>query len=445
MSDMTLLEAYHGAATRSLQARRPRKRASWMLVACALAPLGLALPAHGVELWPQTKVRLTVVQWEPLEGQYERWEAFSGELIVSEDGTLPIPVIGAVPVQERTAAQVASEVAGALQAKLGLVTPPDTSIEIIEFPPVYVVGVVATPGAFPFRPGMTVLQAFALGGGMRAETTETSADRLRLAAELRSATDGLVRSNGRIARLQAEIAGAAEISFPDVVTTHANAELVREVVTQETAIFAARKKELARQETALTELGHLLRAEIETIEERIKDVDTAIASTETELKGVQSLVAQGLATVSRRSELEREMADYRFERLSQTTAILRAQQALNAASREAARLGDVRHTETAQGLQTEQAMVERLLLQQATTERLLLNLDTTFSPTAAAQLEYVVVRQGSSGPQQLAVDESAAMVPGDVLKVSVAITQRAGTTAAAADAAAVGATADLAR
>jgi polysaccharide export outer membrane protein len=139
---------------------------------------------------------------------------------------------------------------------------------------------------------------------------------------------------------------------------------------------------------------------------------------------VQSLVEKGMATISRRSELERLLANAQFDRLTQMTAILRAQQSLSEANRNAAALQDERQTEIAQELQSEQANLEALELQHATALKLLLQLDLSAPQTMAAgtgepQLGYTIVRQGAAEPQVLTAAENSELIPGDVLKVVV--------------------------
>ena len=337
---------------------------------------------------------------------------------------MPLPVIGQIATRGKTSEQMASEVATALKKQLGLASVPDASIEIVSYPPIFVVGDVATPGSFEFRPGMTVLQALASGGGQRRVATDNAAERFRLVSDLRLADDGLVRGRARIARLKAELSGAKSIAFPTEVTGNADAALAQAAMDEEQTIFAARAREFDRQGESLTELSKLLELEIDTLKTRLTDVEQMITSSETELNGVQSLVQKGVVTVSRRSELERQVADFRFDRLNQTTAILRAQQELSQANREAAQLTDARQTQDALDLQDAQAKLEQLLLQQATSQRLLVNIDgESLAGGNSSRLSYAIVRQGESGPVELPADETTSLLPGDVLKVSAGATR----------------------
>ncbi|WIY54201.1 SLBB domain-containing protein [Devosia sp. YIM 151766] len=400
--------------------RRSRRYRGALLAVVSFTSLCHLTGAGAAELWPQTKVRLTVIQWVPLKGGYERWDAFSGDFMISDDDTMPVPVIGQISTRDKNSEQMALEVATALKEQLGLVTAPETSIEIVSYPPVYVVGDVTSPGSFEFRQGMTVLQALALGGGERQkQTAGMTAERLRLASQLRSADDGLLLSRVRIARLMAEAGGAQEITFPKEVTGYPDAGMAQAAMKDEESIFFARQREVVRQTEALDDLIVLLNKEIETLRIRLSDVEQFLTKASEELSGVQSLVEKGLVTASRRSDLERQIADMRFDQLTQTTAILRAQQALSQAQREAAQLEDSSQTQAALAIQDEQAKIDQMLLQQWTSQRLLLDLDSdpVTTPGQPSGLHYSIVRQ-MGGATEIIADETTMLLPGDVLKVS---------------------------
>src|SRR6478735_4828391 len=133
--------------------------------ALSLAALTAAL-ADGPKLAPQTKLRLTIVQWMPTKGQYEAWGALGGDFVVSSAGTVTFPVLGTMTVGDMDADQLSSEIAKQLQTKIGLVDKPAATVEIVEYPPFYMVGDVFKPGDYKYHEGLTVLQAVAMGGGL---------------------------------------------------------------------------------------------------------------------------------------------------------------------------------------------------------------------------------------------------------------------------------------
>ncbi|MCA1406675.1 polysaccharide biosynthesis/export family protein [Ensifer sp. IC3342] len=391
--------------------------------AAALALVGaVSTPAwaDAPELAPRTKIRLTIMQWMPTKGEYVPW-ALGGEFVVSETGAISVPVIGTVTVGNLDKAQLAAEIAKRLQTKIGLVEAPETTVEIVEYPPVYVVGDVTTPGEYKFRPGLTALQALAMSGGELRETSSgQSRDNVTLVGELRGIDNAQLRSNARIARLQAEMSGAKEITFAPPLS--ADTALVAAIQDQERIIFSTRANVLARQSKSLSELRDLLEQEIRVLEEKVKGAEASIEAAERELKGVRTLVERGVAVASRQSDLERELTNARANRLDFVTAIMRARQNISEATRNLEGLYDNRQAEVASELQSEQATLEQLKLKRATTERLLL--DELSATEGSAQRDeqatsFVIIRRGDGKIGEFPATETTALMPGDVIKVVV--------------------------
>ena len=147
-----------------------------------------------------------------MKGEYEQWTALGGEFTVSDAGTVVLPVIGTVPVGDLTSTALADEIAKLIQAKTGLVNRPDTTVQVLEYPPIYVVGEVTTPGQYKFSSGLTVLQALALAGG-ELRSDKNSKEEIRLVGDLQGNEIETLRGMARIARLQAEMTGTTEHSF----------------------------------------------------------------------------------------------------------------------------------------------------------------------------------------------------------------------------------------
>src|SRR5437867_1543210 len=83
---------------RAISLRRRALAASWLIF---VAPIFLApFPAFAQDapyhLAPLTRLRLTVVQFTPTTGDYRRWDALGGEMVVSPDGTILVPTIGSI-------------------------------------------------------------------------------------------------------------------------------------------------------------------------------------------------------------------------------------------------------------------------------------------------------------------------------------------------------------
>jgi polysaccharide export outer membrane protein len=379
--------------------------------------------ARADDLVSQTKLRLTVLHWLPMEGEFRRWDALSGELQVSADGQLSLPLLGAVSTEGLGADALAGDIADRLQERLGLLERPEVRLEVIEQPPIYVVGAVETPGEYTFRPGLTVLQALALGGGpLRSQDVGAPQERIELLSKLQILNGDIHNVLARLARLDAESSSAEVIAFPDEVTEAAEGP---SITLHEQSLFTARVGALQRQQTALEELRELYNAEIDVLQVRVTNLDDRISATEDDLERVATLFERGLATTSQRTELEILLGDLRSDRLDHLTAIMRARQFLSQVGRDITGLQDTRRSEIAQGLLTERATLERLRTEQTTTRKLLEELDRklmtpgTGSEQAVATLVYTVIRGGESGSIEATADELTQLQPGDVVRVAV--------------------------
>ena len=395
-----------------------------MFAMATLSVLGGAFSpvlADSDQLPPQTKIRLTVVQWLPTKGSYEKWDALGGDFLISQEKTVSLPIIGTMSVGHLDGAGLAAEIAKQLKTKIGLVQTPEATVEILEQPPIYVVGDVNKPGEYKFHPGLTVLQSLAMSGGelRSSNASQAGADKTGYVGQLQEIGNTILRSKVKIARLQAEISGAKEMRLaPEMQDSHGFASAIFE---QEKIIFAARMNDMDRQSKSYTELRDLLTLEIATIGKKIDSTDEDIASVEKELTNVKSMVERGIALPTRQSDLERTLRSYHGNRLDLSTAIMRARQNIAETTRNLDGLYDKQRTEVAVELQSEQASLDQQNLKRETTQKLLLEAlsgdATSQAGAGAVMLAFSIMRQEGSGVREILASDSTVLLPGDVVRV----------------------------
>ena len=90
-------------------------------------------------------------------------EELSGEFMVGGAGTVALPLIGDVEAEGLTLAQFQE----AVEQKLanGYLNDPRVSVEVLNYRPYFILGEVNTPGEYPYREGLTVLNAVATAEG----------------------------------------------------------------------------------------------------------------------------------------------------------------------------------------------------------------------------------------------------------------------------------------
>ncbi|MFK0331777.1 SLBB domain-containing protein [Rhizobium sp. NPDC090275] len=402
--------------------RHQPTRLGRLLTLLALGTAMFAGTAAGAPLPPHTKIRLSVVQWMPTKGVYEQWGSIGGDFTISDAGTLFVPVIGSVAVGDLDDDGLAAEIAERLKEKIGLVDAPAATVQILDYPPIYVVGDVSRPGEYRFSSGLTVLQALALGGGeYRAPLALDGAGEVtRLAGDLKELDDSITRSNAKIVRLEAEMAGATSVDFsqqPDKADPFAAA-----VYNQEKVIFEARANAVDRKAKSFAELRDLLNDEIGVLEQKTKSTDENIKSIQQQVDSTAMLVAKGAVVATRQGEVERSLRTYQDTRLDISTAIMRARQNISQTTRDLQALYDERKTEVASDLQAERATLVQLKLKRETSQKLVLDrlqsLGGALKQDEKPVLTFVIVRRENGTINEISASETMALLPGDVVKVT---------------------------
>lgn len=90
-------------------------------------------------------------------------DRLSGTYDVRQDGSLVLPLIGAVEAEGRPVEALADQLRAALAD--GLLVNPDVVVTLVDPLPIYVLGEVRTPGEFDYRPGLTATMVVARAGG----------------------------------------------------------------------------------------------------------------------------------------------------------------------------------------------------------------------------------------------------------------------------------------
>ncbi len=395
------------------------------------------------KLGPQDKIRVRIVEWRASIGESFEWTALNGEYTVNSEGNLSLPLIGEVEATGLATQELSRTLASRLQERVGLVQKPDASVEIIQHRPYYITGVVERPGEYFYRPGMNVVQAISIAGGMR-RSQDPGAARLEREAissrgELRVLDQERIAMSARIARLEAELKGAEKIAFPKEITDNANIPGMAQVMREETAIFEARREGLAKQAESLRALRVLLLDEIKNQTAKIETETVQLELIQKQLKAVSTLAEKGYARAPQVLELERAVAQIEGRRLEMQTAILRARQDISRTERNIVELDDKLRNDTAQSLRDSQLRLDAINQRLATTERLIYDSEITAPQLLATRTRsqtvepvYSILRNGPSGAQEMTVSETTPVLPGDVVKVQIPFDSEIGTTVGAA-------------
>jgi protein involved in polysaccharide export with SLBB domain len=122
-----------------------------------LAP---AEPAAGYVLGPNDRIRLKVYGESDITGEYE----------IDSSGNVSIPLAGHLKAAGLTTRQLERSITSALSK--GIVRDPRVNVEIALYRPYYILGEVKKSGEYPYRLGLTVMDAVASAGGFTYRANE---------------------------------------------------------------------------------------------------------------------------------------------------------------------------------------------------------------------------------------------------------------------------------
>src|SRR4051812_25157165 len=99
-----------------------------------------------------------------LKVKVQEWPDLNGEYAVTPDGVVSLPLIGNIDVIGLRLNDLTQEISNRLARRSEGAERPLAAAEIVQYRPFSIVGDVQRPGEYPYRPGLTVLQAISLAG-----------------------------------------------------------------------------------------------------------------------------------------------------------------------------------------------------------------------------------------------------------------------------------------
>jgi polysaccharide export outer membrane protein len=233
----------------------------------------------------------------------------SGEPIVDQSGNIRLPMVGDISAANLTLSELEGSISHALTQ--GYVRNPVVSTKIAEFSPIYIVGMVRTPGAYPYREGLSVLAAIARAGGIgSAEAQQTTLlgyfmqaeERVRVLDVSRAA---LLMKRARLAALQN---GDDHIDFPDLTGLAVDPARMAQIRSGEQLAFTEERKALQQENDALQTQLPRLEAEIASLNHQIELEQEQRNLNHELVSDYEQLNKNGLARKSSYIEVKREEA-----------------------------------------------------------------------------------------------------------------------------------------
>lgn len=400
----------------------PASRFGAVAALCFALIAGLPLPA-GSQSLPQTEGPYRFGPGDVLEITAFGHEDLSGRFRVSPEGAISYPLLGEIPVSGSTRLEVERQVGRLLAEQVPRVG--RISVEVSEYAPVFVLGDVASPGRYEFRPGMIALELLALGGGIRRDELTPDQDPTLQLIELEQRLHDLrlVRYGQAVTRLRllAEIAGR---DFDGAAEPLDELPLMaaqkKRILENEQAVFRVRATVLANRERALVEQRDSYDHEIKALTESIELHKQELGILNQELGTAHALVSKGLATQARFLDLKREVSATKRNALELQSFLARAHQNQLAVDLRIEELHNTRSNDLALELRDLDLAIARTDEQLSATSSTLSALRTrgaAASTPQAAAIQFEVVRLVDGERRALVIAESDALQPRDILQV----------------------------
>lgn len=226
-------------------------------------------------------------------------EEFEREYQIRSDGTISVPIIGAIKVTGLTEQDVEAKLSGLLndsELQRGTVT-----IERKSYIPVYILGSVDSPGNYQYRPGLTAKQALSLAGGRYRDNTANSGLEVK-AQEIESqifvSQSNLADIIAHRARIMAQLSDTETMKITEEFTALAgeNANnILREhakILRQGNLVFEEKISALAAQQSLANSNSSSLGEQVALLHEQISENDI-------EIERLMDLKERGLAVTER--------------------------------------------------------------------------------------------------------------------------------------------------
>ncbi|GKQ49678.1 hypothetical protein BRSPCE3_05320 [Bradyrhizobium sp. Ce-3] len=377
--------------------------------------------------------KLTIAFYERVELEEDKWgrssssalrglvqrPELSGPYTVQDDGTISVPLLGAIRVADRSTLQVRADLAASFDQLLG--RKGVVNILSVEHAPIYVLGPVKTPGSYKYVSGMTVMHAMALAGGLDRGSSEPwqKIEAVREILKRSASADAMLKLLARAAVLKAERDGA-EPKIPlrliELVGATEAANLVREQGDRRKTIATAR----ANRERALQTALETAKQDV-VVYGRMESLDDLVKLRQERVNSMRALADRNVISATVLNQVQSELTDAEQRRRDALNQYATAKQRLATLEAEGFRIqADVRND-----LELEIEAIERQLLDNERDYNMSEGVLSTLPATRAqftkeaSRITYQVVRQTPAGPVGIDSIGMTVLQPGDLVNIIV--------------------------
>ena len=307
------------------------------------------------------------------------------------------------------------------------------SVEISRFRPYFVTGQVAQPGAVEWRPGLTLIQAISLAGGVSRSPTRSESDTPERGLLTEQARAQLRFALAQIARLKAEKDGKATVDTTRVIETLGDG--VTPESRQALTTFLERQNQLLAEQrdimrgriTRLERERELAAREFETARQQEQEIAKTVDMAQDMADRLERLKDEKIITTSRYMSQQRDLIESRVRYGESRALVERARGRVASLTREIETVQQERRAflnDRIENLEREIAQLDLTLqdarpVQRTATQEQPPALSYYIARKSAnAAVHSVSTAQPATGLQTMSAHLFTEILPGDVLIVT---------------------------
>ena len=406
-----------------------KRRFSEIAIALCLALIFGALPASVLaddyKLGVSDRVKIKIQEWPDLGGEYT----------VTSEGCVSLPLIGNIDAVGLRLNDLAKEISDRLQQRSEGAERILPAVEIAQYRPFSIIGDVQKPGQYPYRPGLTVVEAISIAAGYyRPELglLRLGRDVMVASGEIRTESAKLNRLIAREARLSAALDGREDISMPPELAKQKNDPEIPAIVKNEQSAFALENATKRSEEAALDNIKSLYQNEIGSLRGHVQALTQEQDSIGTQLKELRSMAARGLALAPTLFALERSYAQVASQQMATETAIVRAEESITLAEQRVSQAEQDRRRIATKDLEKTRDEIADARSKIVTATQLLHEAQISAPAEARERLSqnderssFTILRRDGQAMREVVADEMTLVAPDDIIKIPTARVPRA--------------------
>jgi polysaccharide biosynthesis/export protein ExoF len=351
---------------------------------------------------------------------YQRLD-LTGEHVVEADGSINIALLGRFAIGGMTSDEARIKVIEAYRSIMG--RSGEVNIKIVERKPIFVTGIVKSPGSFRYEPGMITVQAIALAGGYD-RPAEAAARLFDAHRERERRTQAVNRLESLVAKRIRLVRQRDLLENPDARTSNEKTDsagddisvLMEGELRLLDAEMSARLGELSLNNAKLSSA----KGQLNNLKKISEIVARQIGARSERMRVLQKMQGSGISTLEALWNAQKEVADLQMQEGRLTAEIGSAKTSIVQAEAEAIMIKSSRSVD----IERELAAINVEISQQRTiidaSEKMISALETSASGARIGEpLQLKILRRTQARTDLLDADEATDLRPGDVVKVGV--------------------------